>query len=335
MKKALLIGGTGVISLSVTRRLLESGEWDVTILNRGTHPELVPDGAKLLCCSIADEAAAKQALAGRFFDCVAQFINFSPDQAERDLRLFGGKTNQYLFISSASAYRKPMPSPWITESTALCNPYWQYSRDKIACERVLFDAFTRSGFPVTVVRPSHTYDCRKIPVQLHGQNGNWQVVERIRQGKPVIVAGDGTSLWTLTHSRDFAAGFVGLMANPAAVGEAVHITSDESVPWNEIYRSIGRALGKAPRLCHVATDTIIRSDPDQEGPLLGDKSNSVLFDNSKLRRLVPGFCARTRIEAGLRESVEYALAHPQLMQPDPEFDAWCDRVARAEAERTF
>ncbi len=330
MKKALLIGGTGVISLSVTRRLLQSSEWDVTVLNRGTHPELLPKGAKLLCCDIADEAAAVQALSGQYYDCVAQFINFTPEQAQRDVRLFSGKTAQYIFISSASAYRKPMPSPWITESTALCNPYWQYSRDKIACERILFDAFVQSGFPVTVVRPSHTYDCRKIPVQLHGKIGSWQVAERIRQGKPVVVAGDGTSLWTLTHSRDFAKGFVGLMANPAAIGEAVHITSDESIPWNEIYRSLGRALGREPIFCHVASDAIIRRDPAQEGPLLGDKSNSVLFDNHKLKRLVPGFCAETRIESGLRESVEYALAHAELMQPDPAFDAWCDQVIREE-----
>ena len=330
MKKALMIGGTGVISLSVTRRLLQSGEWDVTVLNRGSHPELLPPGAKQLTGDIADEEAMRKALHGAYYDCVAQFINFTPDQAERDVRLFSGKTDQYIFISSASAYRKPMPSPWITESTLLCNPYWQYSRDKIACERVLFDAFIRSGFPVTVVRPSHTYDCRKIPVQLHGKNGSWQVAQRILSGKPVVVAGDGTSLWTLTHSRDFAKGFTGLMANSAAVGEAVHITSDESLPWDEIYRSIGRALGRQPVFCHVSSDALIRRDPSQEGPLLGDKSNSVLFDNSKIKRLVPGFCAQTRAEDGLRESVEYALSHPEAAQPDPDFVDWCDGIVRAQ-----
>lgn len=328
MKQALLIGGTGVISLSVTQQLLQSGEWDVTVLNRGSHPELLPPGAKQLIGDIADEESMRRLLAGASFDCVAQFINYTPEQAERDIRLFSGRTGQYLFISSASAYRKPMPSPWITEETPLENPYWQYSRDKIACERVLFGEFARAGFPVTVVRPSHTYDRRKIPVQLHGKNGSWQVMRRILDGKPIVVAGDGESLWTMTHSRDFAAGFVGLAANPAAVGEAVHITTDESLPWNEIYRILGRALGRQPVFCHVASDALVRLDPSQEGPLLGDKSNSVLFDNSKLKRLVPGFRAQTRIEDGLRESVEYALAHPETARPDPAFDAWCDDVVR-------
>lgn len=327
MKKALLIGGTGVISLSVAQRLLQSGQWEVTLLNRGTHPELLPAGASLLQCDVSDEAAAEKALSGRRFDAVAEFIAFEPAQVERDIRLFSGRTDQYLFISSASCYRKPLPTPWITESTALCNPYWQYSRDKIACERVLEEAFDRQGFPMTIVRPSHTYDCRKVPVQMHGKNGSWQVLDRIRTGRPVIVAGDGTSLWTLTHSRDFAVGFAGLMANHAAVGEAVHITGDESVPWNEIYRAIGRAIGREPVFCHVSSDRIIRFDPSQEGPLLGDKSNSVLFDNRKIKRLVPGFCATTRMETGIHEAVEYALSHPSVQLADPAFDAWCDALA--------
>ena len=326
MKKALFIGGTGVISLSCTRRLLDSGEWEVTLFNRGSRPDLLPAGVKTICGDIGDEAAAAAALQGKTFDVVADFIAFTAEQAQRDVRLFAGRCGQYVFISSASAYQKPPRTPHITESTPLYNPYWQYSRDKIACEEVLTKAYREQGFPVTIVRPSHTYDARKIPVQMHGDAGSFPVVERIRQGKPVVVAGDGTSLWTITHSRDFAVGFTGLMGNPAAVGETFHITSDESVTWNQIYDYIGAAVGRKPQLCHVSSQMLLRSRPQLEGPLLGDKINCVLFDNSKIKRFVPGFCARIRADEGIYEAVSLALRAESRPQ-DPAFDAWCDEIA--------
>ncbi|MDR3120408.1 MAG: SDR family oxidoreductase [Clostridiales bacterium] len=328
MKKALFIGGTGTISGACTRRALEAG-FEVTLLNRGSSP--APRGARQIVCDISDEAAVRAKLTGEaaWFDVVADFIAFRPEQAERDVRLFSGAAGQYIFISSASVYQKPAAYYLITESTPLSNPYWQYARDKIACELTLMEAYRGSGFPVTIVRPSHTYNETKVPVAIHGKAGSWQVLRRILDGKPVLVPGDGLTWWTFTWSADFAAGFVGLMGNPHALGEAVHITSDEKLTWNAAYQTLGRALGREPLLAHVSVDTLKRFDPALEGPLLGDKANSVIFDNSKLKRLVPGFAATTRYDEGARAAVEYLLAHEALQNPDPEFDAFCDRVVSA------
>ena len=326
--KVLLIGGTGTISSSVAKLAAGNGA-ELTLLTRGTHPELVPDGAEVLRADISDAQAAGHLLSGRRFDVVADFNIFTPEQAGRDLGLFSGKTEQFIFISSASAYQKPPAAYPITESTPLRNPFWRYSQDKIACEELFTAAYRSSGFPITIVRPSHTYCERTVPLALHGKKGPWQVLSRIRDGKPVIAHGDGLTLWTFTHADDFAEGFWGLMGNPHAIGEAVHITSDEAITWNDAYAAVGRALGAEPKLVHIPSDFLAAFNPELLGNLLGDKAYCGVFDNSKLKRLVPGFCAKTRFADGVARSVSYFLSHPEMQVPDPEFDAWCDRVIAA------
>ena len=329
-RKALFIGGTGTISSAITAQLAAEGEWDLTLLNRGNRNDGVPENVRVLKADINDEAAVERLLEGTQWDCVCDFIGFTVDQVERDWRLFRGRTKQYMYISSASAYQKPLASPYITEGTPLVNPYWQYSRDKIACEDFLMEKHRTEGFPVTVIRPSHTYDDRKVPVGVHGDIGSWQVLRRMLDGKPVIIQGDGTSLWTLTHNTDFAKGFIGLMGNPHALGNAFHITSDEVLTWNQIYQALADALGVPLRAYHVASEFLDAVGPyDYAGGLLGDKANTVLFDNTKLKRAVPGFQATVRYEQGIRRTVANILAHPELQVPDPAFDAWCDRVIAA------
>ena len=330
-KKALFIGGTGTISTAITARVAAEGEWELTLLNRGSRPEAVPAGVRIIQADIADEADTARKLAGLEWDCVCDFIGFVPAQVERDWRLFRGRTKQYMYISSASAYQKPAVSPFITESTPLVNPHWQYSRDKIACEEFLMEKFRTEGYPVTIIRPSHTYDDRRVPLAIHGKKGSWQVLRRMLDGKPVILHGDGTSQWTLTHNTDFAKGFCGLMGNPHALGNAFQITSDETLTWRQIYQIIGGVLGVEPKMYFVPSDFLdaVAPDYDLEGELLGDKSWNVLFDNSKLKRAVPEFCATTRFDQGVRRTIANILAHPELQEPDPEFDAWCDRVVAA------
>lgn len=326
--KALFIGGTGTISTEISKLCLRKG-WDLTLLNRGRTSNLFPEGAHLLKADINNETEAREVLGDRHWDVVADFIAFTPEQVKRDIRLFEGKTSQYFFISSASAYQKPLSSPWITEGTPLHNPYWEYSRNKAACERILRDAYDNRGFPVTIIRPSHTYCERSIPMGLHGNNGSFQVLERIRAGKRVIVPGDGTTLWTLTHSRDFAVAFEGLMGNAHALGETYHITGDESLTWNQIHEIIGAALGCEVKMVHIPSETIGLLYPDQVGGLIGDKSNTVLFDNTKIKRAVPAFTTTTNFSRGARECVEYIYSHPECQTPDPVFDAWCDRLLEA------
>ena len=326
--KALLIGGTGTISTEISKLCIQQG-WELTLFNRGHSAERVPEGARVICADINDEQAAKDALKDETFDVVADFIAFTPEQVQRDIRLFTGRCSQYFFISSASAYQKPLSSPWITESTPLHNPHWEYSRNNAACENVLMKAYRETGFPVTIIRPSHTYCERSIPVAIHGKNGSWQTILRMRAGKPVIIPGDGTTLWTCTHSRDFAVGFAGLMGNVHALGETYHITSDESLTWNQIYQAIGRALGVEVKAVHIASDTLVKLGADWEGALLGDKSNTVIFDNSKIKRAVPQFMCTTRYDQGVRECIAYIDSHPECQKTDPAFDAWCDRVIEA------
>jgi len=327
--KALFVGGTGVISTAVTKLAMERG-WEVTLLNRGSKP--VPEGVHSIVADIHDEAAVAEAMKDERFDVVAEFIGFTAEDVKRDIRLFAGKTKQYIYISSASAYQKPTTDYRITESTPLINPYWDYSQNKIAAEEVLTEASRKSHFPVTIVRPSHTYNGTKPPVSVHGAKGNWQILKRILEDKPVIIPGDGSSLWTLTHSSDFAKGFVGLMGNPHAVGHAFHITSDESMTWNQIYETIADALGKPLCALHVASDFLARhSGPyNFKGELLGDKAAAVVFDNTKMKRLVPDFVCTVSMAEGLRQSVDYMLAHPETQVEDPEFDAWCDRIVNAQ-----
>ena len=331
--KALFIGGTGTISAAIVRRLVNELGWEVWLLNRGNRPEAVPAGAHTIVADISDEAGAARRLGDMAFDCVCEFIGFTPDQVARDLRLFKGRTRQYIYISSASAYNKPAASHVITEGTTLANPHWQYSRDKIACEELLMRAYREEGFPVTIVRPSHTYDERSVPLGVHGKNGAWQVIRRMLDGRPVIIHGDGTSLWTLTFNTDFAVGFTGLMGNRHAIGEAFQITGDEALTWNQIYATIADALGVTLRPCHVSSEFLAAAGRkygyDFEGSLIGDKAVSVLFDNRKLKRAVPDMRTAVRFDQGARIALDYMLSHPERQVPDPDFDAWCDRVIEA------
>ncbi len=298
--RALIIGGNGIISSSVSRLALERG-FELTVLNRGVSTTRAPlTGARHLTGDATDTASVAAAIGDEEFDVVANFRSFLPEQVRADVELFTGRTGQYLYISSASAYQKPVARLPITESTPLRNPFWQYSRDKIASEDALVEAYRANGFPATIVRPSHTYDETLIPIE-----GGWTMLDRMRRGLPVLVHGDGTSLWTLTHARDFAVGFVGLMGNPVAVGDVFQITSDFVYPWDAIYRMLGSALGVEPQLVHVASETIAAAMPEWGPGLIGDKSHSVIFDNSKLRAIVPEFNPTTTFANGAREIVAW------------------------------
>jgi nucleoside-diphosphate-sugar epimerase len=323
--KALFIGGTGTISTAISELCVQRG-WDLYLLNRGVHKSFMPEGVHPIVADISDLEDVEAKLRGMTFDVVADFIAFVPEQVRRDIRLFSGRTSQYFFISSASAYQKPLSSPFITESTPLSNPFWEYSRNKIACEELLTREYREHGFPITVIRPSHTYGDAGVPVALHGKKGSYPVLERIRLGKKVIVPGDGLSLWTLTHNTDFAKAFCGLMGNQHAIGETYQITGDESLTWNQIYSAIGTAFGVTPKLVHIASETLALLKPDLEGELIGDKSNSVVFDNAKIKRAVPDFVTTTRFDQGVRRSIRYIYSHPELQTPDPDFDVWMDRT---------
>ena len=332
--RILIIGGTGTISSAITRQLAASGH-DLWLLNRGTRKSEVPAGVHQVTVDINDEAAVLRAIDGLQFDSVCEFIGFVPSQVERDIRLFRGRTRQYVYISSASAYHKPARNYIVNEGTSLVNPYWQYSRDKIACERLLMDCYRETGFPVTIVRPSHTYCERSIPVGLHGTKGSWQVIKRMLAGKPVIVHGDGSSLWTMTWNEDFARGFIGLLGNPHAIGEAFQIMSDETLTWDQIYGTVAACLGVPYRPYHISSDFLRAVAPahyDVTGNLIGDKALSVVFDCTKLKRAVPGYQATTRFDEGVRRCIAHLLSHPELQVEDPDFDAWCERVIKAQEQ---
>ena len=332
--KILIVGGTGTISSAITRQLAASGH-DLWLLNRGTRKSEVPASVKQVICDIDDEAEVLRQIGNDMFDAVCEFIGFLPSQVERDIRLFKGRTRQYVYISSASAYNKPAASHFITEGTALANPYWEYSRNKIACEELLMHEYRDNGFPVTIIRPSHTYCERGVPVSVHGLKGSWQVVKRMMEGKPVLVHGDGSSLWTLTWNEDFARGFIGLLGNPKAIGETFQIMSDEQLTWNQVYQCVANALGVEFRPYYVASEFLAATSPkewDFTGNLLGDKAVTVVFDCTKLKRAVPGFQATVRFDEGVRRCVIYLKEHPELQTEDPEFDAWCERVIAAQEQ---
>ena len=317
--RLLVIGGTGVISSAVTRLAVERG-LDVTVLNRGssaTRP--LPEGAELVRADVRDPASVRAALGSREFDSVVDWVAFTPEHVQADVDLFAGRTGQYVFISSASAYQTPPERLPVTESTPLRNPFWQYSRDKIACEDLLVRAYRDSGFPATVIRPSHTYDRTLVPL-----DGGWTAVERMRQGREVVVHGDGTSLWTLTHHEDFARGMVPLLGNPRTLGEAFHITSDDTPTWDQIVRALAAAAGVEPRIVHVPSDAIAAADPEWGAGLLGDKAHSMVFDTTKLRRLVPDFATTIRFEQGAREIVDWHDADPARRAVDARLDALMD-----------
>ena len=332
--KILIIGGTGTISSAITRQLTASGH-DLWLLNRGHRKDEVPDSVKQVIVDIDQTDEVLRLLGDEQFDAVCEFIGFLPAQVERDVALFKGRTRQYVYISSASAYNKPAASHVITEGTTLANPYWEYSRNKIACEDLLMKEYRENGFPVTIVRPSHTYCERGVPLSVHGLKGSWQVLKRMMEGKPVLVHGDGSSLWTVTWNEDFARGFIGLLGNPKAIGEVFQIMSDEQLTWNQIYQCTANALGVEFHPYYVASEFLVATSPkewDFTGNLLGDKSVTVVFDCTKLKRAVPGFQATTRFDEGVRRCVAYLHDHPELQEEDPEFDAWCDRIIEAQEE---
>lgn len=318
--KVLFIGGTGVISSACSALAVERGI-ELYLLNRGASIRPVPERAHHLIADINDPSKVRRILADHRFDAVVDWIAFRPQQIDADIQLFREITSQFVFISSASAYQTPPAHLPVTESTILDNPFWEYSRDKIACEERLVRAYREEKFPFTIVRPSHTYDRTLLPFE-----GHWTVVDRMRRGKPVIVHGDGTSLWTLTHHMDFACGFTGLLGNSHAIGEAVHITSDEWLNWNQIFQIVGHAAGVEPQLVHVPSEIINRFDAGWGASLLGDKSVSMIFDNSKIKRLVPGFHAEIPFSRGASEIIAWFDEDPARKSVDAKFDQTCDRI---------
>lgn len=325
--KILFIGGSGIISRAVATQTLAAGH-DLWLLNRGQHRP-VP-GAHTLVADINDPAAARAALAGHTWDAVVQWIAFGPDDIRRDLALFAGRTRQYVFISSASIYEKPPAHHVITEATPRVNPHWDYSRKKIACELELEAAHAATGFPYTIVRPSLTYGDDQIPLVLNAWQAPWTAIDRLRRGAPLIIPGDGTSVWTITHNSDFATGLTGLLGHPEAVGQAFHITSDEALTWNQYFALTAAAAGvAAPRFVHIASDFIIACVPSVEGTLLGDKAVSAVFDNSKLKRLVPHFAPRTRFAEGIRRTLAWFGADPARQVVDAELNRRWDRLIAA------
>ncbi|MBN1878131.1 MAG: SDR family oxidoreductase [Anaerolineae bacterium] len=325
--KVLFIGGTGTIS-SACSALAAARGIDLYLLNRGqtAHPD-IPAGVHTLAGDIRDPASVISVLfeSGMTFDVVVDWVAFTPEHIETDLALFRGRVGQYIFISSASAYHKPVHSLPITESTPLHNPYWQYSRDKIACEKRLLQAYQDDGFPITIVRPSHTYDRTRLPFK-----ARWTVVDRMRKGLPVVVHGDGTSLWVLTHHRDFAKGFVGLLGNSRALGEAYHITSDEVLTWDQIFYIVANAAGvEAPNLVHVPSELINAFDSNWGAGLLGDKMHSVIFDNTKIKRLVPDYVATISYSQGAREMMDWFEANPERQVVDEGWNRMLDSVIAA------
>jgi nucleoside-diphosphate-sugar epimerase len=323
--KILFIGGTGILSSACGPRALAAGH-ELTLLNRGsTSIRPVPDGAEVLHADIRDAASVRAAVGDREFDVVVNFVAYTPEHVRSDVDLFAGRTGQYVFISSASAYQKPPRRVPVTESTPLHNPFWQYSRDKIACEELLLAAYRDQDFPLTIVRPSHTYDPASPPIE-----GGWTQIDRMRRGLDVVVHGDGTSLWTLTHHIDFAKGFVGLLGNTRTIGEAYTITSDDVLTWNQIFTLLGTAAGVRPRLVHVTSDQIAEVDPEWGPGLLGDKAHSVIFDNTKIKTAVPDYVASIPFEQGAREIVAWHDADPARQVVDDRVNATIDRLlARA------
>ena len=326
--RVLFVGGTGIISTACTRLAAEVGI-DLTLLTRGHHAAELPAGVKTLAVDMEDSAAAARALAGERCDAVVDWIAYTPAHIERDLRLFGGRTRQYIFISSASAYQKPATDYLITESTPLANPYWEYSRNKIACEERFLRAYREEGFPVTIVRPSFTYGDTLIPLAVNSFTKSYTVVDRMRRGKKVIVPGDGSSLWVLTHNSDFAKGLMGLLGHEQSIGHAFHITSDEAMSWDQYYRIVGEAAGVEPQLVHIASDFIAACLPEELGGLTGDKSVSVVFDNSKIKRFVPGYCATMPFGRGIRRTIAWFDADPARKQIDAEANATWDKLIEA------
>jgi len=323
--KILFIGGTGIISSACSDLVVAQGH-ELFALNRSVSKKYpLPEGATVLQADVyQDEARLAKLLADNRFDAVVDYLAFTVNDIERDLRLFRDKADQFVFISSASAYQKPPKNYLITERTPLENPYWEYSRNKIACEDRLLFAYLEEGFPVTIIRPSHTYGLSEIPFGVSSWQHPWTVVDRIKRGQKVIVPGDGTSLWVLTWNADFAKGLVGLLGNKKAIGEVFQITSDEVLSWNQIHLEAYQALGLEPNIIHIPSELIAAYDPDSLGSLIGDKSNSLVFDNSKIKRFVPEYSCEVTWAEGVRRSLEWFEAHPEFQTIDDEMNSIWD-----------
>jgi len=324
--RVLFIGGTGNISLACTYAALEKG-YEVFHLNRGSRPGFAPAGVTTLTADIRDPAQTARALKDLRFDSVVDWVAFLPQHIEQDIETFTAITDQFVFISSASVYKKP-PDHWVVgELTPLANPFWQYSRDKIACEKILQGAYRQKDFPGTIVRPSHTYSERWLPTSFGSRD--YTVPNRILQDREIIVHGDGQSIWTMTHSRDFAKGFTGILGNPLALGEAFHITSDEALTWDNIHRLLARVLGVEPRIVHIPSDFIYSVCPERGASLLGDKAYSTVFDNSKIKRFVPEFQAEIPFHEGIKMSLAWFDRHPRAKVSNPQTDADIERILQA------
>ena len=322
--RVLFIGGSGIISSACADLAVERGI-ELYLLNRGRSTDRpVPPAATVLRGDIRDPESVVKALDGLDFDAVVDWVAFTPEHVRADIDLFRGRTGQYVFISSASAYQTPPARVPVVESTPLSNPFWQYSQAKIACEQLLVEAYRAEGFPATIVRPSHTYDRTTVPF-----DGGWTVLDRMRRGKEIVVHGDGTSLWTLTHHTDFARGFVGLLGHPRTIGDTFHITSDDFLTWNQIAYALAKALGVEPRIVHVPSDAVAAADPEWGAGLLGDKAHSMIFDNAKLRDVVPGYCATVPFERGAREIVAWYLEDPARQRVDERLDTVMDKLVEA------
>jgi nucleoside-diphosphate-sugar epimerase len=326
--KVLFVGGTGIISAASTELAAERGI-ELTLLRRGQRVADLPENVRTITADVADEAGASQALGKQSFDAVVDWRAYTPDDIERDIRLFRDRTKQFVFISSASAYQKPIGHYLITESTPLANPYWQYSRDKIACEDRLMKAYRDEGFPITIVRPSHTYGDTQIVLAVNSWAKSYTAVDRMRRGKKVIVPGDGSSLWVITHNSDFAVGLVGLLGNQQAIGHAFHITGDEVMTWDQYYKITAQAAGVEAQIVHITSDFMGACMPEEIGGLTGDKSVSVVFDNSKIRRFVPGYGAKVPFTQGIQKTIDWFDADPRRKQIDEEANASWDKLIDA------
>jgi nucleoside-diphosphate-sugar epimerase len=337
--KILFIGGTGIISTASTALAAERG-LEVTLLSRGQHAAQLPSGVKTLIADVNDPLIM-QKLEGESYDAVVDWIAFTPADIERDLKLFRGRTKQFVFISSTSAYQKPQTYYLMTESTPLANPHWDYARNKIACEERLMQAYREEGFPITIVRPSLTYGETLVPLVLNSWQKSYTAVDRMIRGQKLVVPGDGTSLWVVTHNTDFAKGLAGLLGNSQAIGHSFHITSDEVLTWDQLFRIVGSAVGVEPQLVHIPSDFIYSCLPEKKGTLIGDKSVSVVFDNSKIKRFVPGYMATTGFAEGVRRSLAWFNADSSRKQIDEPVNTYQDKLIAAyekgmnEAVRSF
>ncbi len=325
--KVLFIGGTGKISIAASRLAISRGI-DLYLLNRSSSGHVIPD-AKLIQGDIRNPASVAEALKNHSFDVVVDWVGFTPKHIETDIELFRGKVGQYLFISSASVYQRPVSHYLITESTPLANPFWEYSREKIACEERLMLEYRTNGFPITIVRPSLTYGDTLVPAVTNSWNHPFTMIDAIRKGKKLVVPGDGTSLWTITHNTDFAKGIVGLLGHVQAIGHAFHITTDEVLTWDQIYLTIAKAAGGEAKIIHIPSDFIAAFSPESRGTLLGDKSVSVVFDNSKIKRFVPDFVATTTFAQGIQKSIDWLDAHPEAQSIDETWNCTLETIIAA------